>query len=193
MNHHQSDPTMTPLEQATFTLLQHLDPNPNREGLAETPSRMAKAWTEWTSGYDKDAGAILKCFQDGSDGCDQIVVVRQIPIYSVCEHHLASIFGTATIGYLPNGKIVGLSKLSRLADMFARRLQVQERMTNQIADAMVDHLAPLGCGVVITARHMCMESRGVCQQGTSTVTSALRGSFRDDAQTRSEFLSLARS
>jgi GTP cyclohydrolase I len=118
-------------------------------------------------------------------------VVRDIPIHSFCEHHLASIFGTATIGYLPNGKIVGLSKLSRLADMFARRLQVQERMTNQIADALMEHLQPLGCGVMINARHMCMESRGVCQQGTSTVTSALRGAFRDDPQTRAEFLNLA--
>ncbi|TAM40091.1 MAG: GTP cyclohydrolase I FolE [Rhodanobacter sp.] len=181
-----------PLEDVFRQLLQHLDPTPSREGLAETPARMAKAWSEWTSGYQKNAGEILKCFEDGSDGCDQMVVVRDIPIHSVCEHHGAAIFGTATIGYLPNGKIVGLSKLSRLADMFARRLQVQERMTNQIADALSEHLEPLGCGVVITARHMCMESRGVCQQGTSTVTSALRGSFRDDPQTRAEFLTWTR-
>lgn len=119
-----------------------------------------------------------------------MVVVRDIPIYSKCEHHLADIFGTATIGYLPDGKIVGLSKLNRLADMFARRLQVQERMTNQIADALMTHLGPVGCGVVITARHMCMESRGV-QQGSNTTTSALRGNFKTDPTVRNEFLSLA--
>jgi GTP cyclohydrolase I len=181
----------TRLQEVFHTMLQVVDPHPDRQGIAETPARMAKAWAEWTSGYSKNAGEILKCFEDGADGCDQIVVVRNIPILSHCEHHLASIFGTATIGYLPNGKIVGLSKLSRLADMYARRLQVQERMTNQIADALMEHLQPHGCGVMINARHMCMESRGVCQQGTSTVTSALRGAFRDDPQTRAEFLNLA--
>jgi GTP cyclohydrolase I len=167
----------TRLQDVFRTMLQVVDPHPDRQGIADTPARMAKAWAEWTSGYHKDAGEILKCFEDGANGCDQIVVVRDIPIHSFCEHHLASIFGTATIGYLPNGKIVGLSKLSRLADMFA--------------DALMEHLQPLGCGVMINARHMCMESRGVCQQGTSTVTSALRGAFRDDPQTRAEFLNLA--
>lgn len=180
------------IEEATQMLLQSVEPNAERGGLVETPARVAKAWKHWTSGYSKDAAEILKVFEDGAEGCDEMVVVRNIPIYSHCEHHLAPIFGTATIGYLPNGKIVGLSKLSRLADMFARRLQVQERMTNQIAEALMEHLAPLGCGVVINARHMCMESRGVCQQGTSTVTSALRGVFKDDHRVRAEFLALAR-
>jgi len=120
-----------------------------------------------------------------------MVIVKDIPIYSHCEHHLASIFGTASIAYIPNGKIVGLSKLSRLADAFARRLQVQERLTNQIADAMVEHLAPIGVGVLIRARHMCMESRGVCQQGHHTITTALRGAIKDEPQTREEFLRLA--
>ena len=163
-----------------------------REGLLETPARVAKAWQHWTSGYSKNAADILKVFEDGAEGVDEMVVVRDIPIYSHCEHHLAPIFGTATIGYLPQGKIVGLSKLNRLADMFARRLQVQERMTNQIADALMEHLGPKGCGVVVNARHMCMESRGVCQS-SNTVTSALRGNFKDDATVRAEFLALARN
>lgn len=162
-----------------------------RGGLLETPARVAKAWKHWTSGYSKDPAELLKVFEDGAEGVNEMVVVRDIPIYSHCEHHLAPIFGTATIGYLPDGKIVGLSKLNRLADMFARRLQVQERMTNQIADALMQHLAPHGCGVVVNARHMCMESRGV-QQSSSTTTSALRGVFKDDPTVRAEFLSLAR-
>jgi GTP cyclohydrolase IA len=165
--------------------------NPTRGGLMETPRRVVEAWNQWTSGYHKKAADILKVFEDGAEGCDEMVVVKDIPIYSHCEHHLAPIFGTATIGYLPNGKIVGLSKLNRLADMFARRLQVQERMTNQIADALMQHLEPLGCGVVINARHMCMESRGVCQS-SHTVTSALRGNFKDNPTVRAEFLALAR-
>lgn len=176
----------------TRMLLQKIDPNPDREGLEDTPTRVAKAWAHWTSGYNLDPADILKTFEDGAEGCDEMVVVRNIPIYSHCEHHLAAIFGTATIGYLPNGKVVGLSKLSRLADVFARRLQVQERMTNQIAEALMKHLGPHGCGVVINARHMCMESRGVCQQGTSTITSSLRGVFKDDHRVRAEFLALAR-
>jgi GTP cyclohydrolase I len=173
-------------------LSQIIGEDTERGGLKETPARVVKAWQDWTSGYHKSAADILKVFEDGAEGCDEMVVVRDIPIYSHCEHHLAPIFGTATIGYLPDGKIVGLSKLNRLADMFARRLQVQERMTNQIADALMEHLAPTGCGVVITARHMCMESRGVCQS-SNTVTSALRGSFKEYPQVRAEFLALARN
>jgi GTP cyclohydrolase IA len=162
-----------------------------REGLRETPHRMAKAWAFWTSGYREDPASILKTFEDGGERYDQMVCVRDIPIYSKCEHHLADIFGTATIAYIPNGKIVGLSKLSRLADCFARRLQVQERMTQQIADALQQHLQPLGVGVVIKARHMCMESRGICQQGHHTVTAALHGAIKDEAATRAEFLRMA--
>ena len=130
-------------------------------------------------------------FEDGAEKHDQMVTVRDIPIYSHCEHHLAPIFGTVTISYIPNGRIVGLSKLSRLADMYARRLQVQERLTDQIADALFEHLEAKGVGVVIKARHMCMESRGICQQGHHTVTTALRGAMKDEPDTRSEFLRLA--
>lgn len=172
-------------------LLQYVGEDPAREGLKETPKRVAKAWNQWCSGYGKDAASLLKVFEDGAEGCDEMIMVKNIPIYSKCEHHMADIFGTATIAYIPNGRIVGLSKLSRLADMFARRLQVQERLTNQIADALVENLNPVGVGVVIRARHMCMESRGICQQGHYTITSALRGAIKTHGQARSEFLKLA--
>lgn len=174
-------------------LLQHIGENPNRGGLLETPKRVAKAWQFWTKGYSENPAEVLKVFEDGAEDCDDMVVVKNIPFYSHCEHHLAPIFGTATIAYIPNGKIVGLSKLSRLLDVFARRLQVQERLTNQVVDALMEHLDALGAGVVIKARHLCMESRGVCQQGHYTVTSALRGVMKDKPETRAEFLALANS
>jgi len=163
-----------------------------REGLRETPARVVKAWKHWTSGYSVDIPALLKVFEDGAEKCDEMVIVKDIPIYSKCEHHLADIFGTATIAYIPNGKIVGLSKLSRVADAYARRLQVQERLTNQIADALDTHLQPKGVGVIIRARHMCMESRGICQQGHHTITSALRGVIKTDSSARAEFLGLSK-
>lgn len=172
-------------------LLAAFDPDADREGLAETPVRAAKAWQFWTSGYGQNPADILKTFEDGADGCDEMVVVQNIPVYSKCEHHLADIFGYATVAYIPDGRIVGLSKLNRLVDIFARRFQVQERMTNQIAEALMEHLRPHGCGVVIKARHMCMESRGV-QHNSHTTTSALRGVFREDATVRAEFLALGR-
>lgn len=181
----------SPIADSTIRLLQYIGEDPAREGLTETPERVAKAWKYWTSGYTQDAGELLKVFEDGAQGCDEMIMVRDIPLYSKCEHHLADIFGAVTIAYIPNGKIVGLSKLNRLADMFARRLQVQERLTNQIADALHTNLAPLGVGVIIKARHMCMESRGVCQQGHMTITSALRGVIKTDNRARGEFLKLA--
>lgn len=174
-------------------LIHALAPDPEREGLLETPARMAKAWEFWTSGYAKHPADILKCFEDGAEGCDEMVVRKNIPIYSKCEHHLADIFGHCTIAYIPNGKVVGLSKMDRLADMYARRLQVQERMTNQIADAMWEHLSPHGVGVWISARHMCVESRGVQNQNSETITIALRGAMKLDSRTREEFLAAARA
>ena len=171
-------------------LLQLVGENADREGLLETPARVVKAWRHWCSGYGKDPAKLLKVFKDGGETYDQMVLVKDIPIYSHCEHHLAAIIGTASIAYIPNGKIVGLSKLSRLADMFARRLQVQERLTDQIADALFKHLEPKGVGVLIKARHLCMESRGICQQGHHTVTTALRGVIKDEPETRAEFLRL---
>lgn len=181
------------IEAATRDLLNVVDPEDGRQGTQETPVRVGKAWAHWTRGYAMKAEDILKVFEDGADGYDEMVCVKDIPIYSKCEHHLADIFGTVSIAYIPNGKIVGLSKLSRLADMFARRLQVQERMTAQIADALDEHLKPKGVGVVMKARHMCMESRGLCQQGHHTVTSALRGVIKTDPTARSEFLQLVGS
>ncbi len=179
------------IEDNIVRLLQYVGEDTSREGLKETPRRVAKAWAKWTEGYHVDVASILKVFEDGAEKCDEMVIVKDIPIYSKCEHHLADIFGTATIAYIPNGKIVGLSKLSRLADMFSRRLQVQERLTNQIADAIHEHLDAKGVGVIIRARHMCMESRGICQQGHHTITSALRGVMKDNREARAEFMALA--
>lgn len=182
------------LEKAVLNMLRTLEPATHeRGGLSETPSRAAKAWAYWCGGYDKDPAEVLKVFEDGADGCDEMVVVKGIPFYSQCEHHLAPFFGTATVAYIPNGRIVGLSKVSRLVDIFARRLQVQERMTNQIADALHKNLEPIGVGVLVQARHLCMESRGVQQQGHHTVTSALRGMFKEQHETRAEFMSVALS
>lgn len=179
------------LAQATRTLLNMVDPNPGRGGIVETPDRVAKAWAFWTSGYYLDAADVLKVFEDGAEKYDEMVMVKDIPVYSHCEHHLAPIFGTATVAYIPNGNIVGLSKLSRLVDLHARRLQVQERLTNDVAEDLWSHLKPLGVGVMIRARHMCMESRGLCQQGHHTVTVALRGVFKEQPAARAEFMSLA--
>lgn len=180
------------IEDHIVRLLQYIGENPERGGLEETPKRVAKAWKEWCAGYDQNPEDILKTFEDGSEGVDEMVVVKDIPFYTHCEHHMAPFFGTATIAYLPDGKIVGLSKLSRLLDIYAKRLQVQERLGCQVADAIMEHLGALGCGVVITARHLCMESRGIKKQGSETVTSALRGVFKEDPAVRAEFLALAR-
>jgi GTP cyclohydrolase I len=179
------------LEDSFILMLNALGENPTRGGLSETPKRAAKAWMHWTSGYDKTAASVLKAFTDGAENCgNEVVLVANIPLYSTCEHHLAMIWGLAHVGYLPSGKIVGLSKLNRLVDVFARRLQVQERMTNQIADALDEVLNPVGVGVVIECRHACMESRGVAARGTITTTSALRKKMQTDEMLRAEFLRL---
>lgn len=183
---------LRPKEENVFIdLLKVIGENPERGGLIETPARALKAWEFWTQGYNQNPADVLKVFEDGAEKYDQMVIVKDMPIYSHCEHHLAPFFGTATIAYIPNGKVVGLSKLKRVANIFARRLQVQERLTQQIADAIEEHLQPLGVGVVIKCRHMCMESRGIETQGAETITSALRGVIRDEPQTRAEFLNLA--
>jgi len=165
--------------------------DPDREGLLETPARFLRAWQEWTSGYAENPADILKSFDDGAASYDEMVLVRDIPVYSLCEHHLAPFFGVAHVGYLPQGRIVGLSKLNRLVGAYSRRLQVQERLTTQVADTLFDALKPHGVAVMLECRHMCMESRGVRQPGAATVTSAMRGHFKDDAKSRAEFLSLA--
>lgn len=180
------------IEDHITRLIQFAGDDPTRGGLLETPARVAKAWQFWGSGYSQDPADLLKTFEDGAEGCDEMVVVRAIPFYTHCEHHLAPFFGTATIAYIPDGRVVGLSKLSRVLNVFARRLQVQERLTTQVADALVAGLAPKGVGVVLRARHLCMESRGICQQGSETITSALRGVIKDEPSARAEFLALAR-
>lgn len=169
----------------------HLGEDPSREGLQETPARWMKAWQTWGAGYDQNPADVIKTFEEHD--YDEMVIVKDIPIYSHCEHHLAAIFGTATIAYIPHGRVLGLSKLSRLADIFARRLQVQERLTAQIADALwTSELRPKGVGVILNCRHMCMESRGISKQGTTTLTSALRGAIQR-GEPRAEFLRLANS
>ena len=190
-----SPPTATPAHTpediaAVRRLLAYIGEDPDREGLLETPVRFLKAWEEYTRGYRMNPEEILKSFEDGAQAVDEMVIVRDIPVYSLCEHHLAPFFGKAYVGYVPRKRILGLSKISRLVEIFGRRLQVQERLTNQIADALDTHLKPLGVAVVIECRHMCMESRGVRHTGTATVTSALRGSIKANADTRREFLSL---
>lgn len=182
-----------PTQRAIEDLLRQIEPLTfNRHGIAETPQRVAKAFSHWFSGYGKNPADILKTFEDGAEGYYDAITVVNIPIYSKCEHHIADIFGTATISYIPDGRIVGLSKLSRVADIFARRLQVQERLTGQIADALDHHLRPKGVGVLLKCRHMCMESRGICQQGHHTITTALRGVFLTEPETRAEFMALAK-
>jgi len=174
------------------TMLHHIEPADElREGLRETPARAAAAWEFWTSGYGQDPEEILKVFEDGSQDYDEMVVVKDIPVNSKCEHHLADIFGTATVAYIPRGRIVGLSKISRLVDMYAHRLQVQERMTVQIANDIDRYLAPVGVGVILKCRHMCMESRGIRKTGHVTITSALRGYIKNEPHTRAEFMALA--
>ena len=179
-------------EQDWRRLLVSLGEDPNRAGLVETPSRLVTAWKHWTSGYTQDPAELLKVFEDGAEDYNELIVIRGIPVYSHCEHHLAPFFGKATIGYVPNGKIVGLSKLTRLVNCFSRRLQVQERLTIQIANALMTHLEPKAVGVVIRCRHMCMESRGISIEGEETVTSAMLGELQPNLALRTEFLALAR-
>ena len=179
-------------EQDWRRLLVSLGEDPDRAGLVETPSRLVTAWKHWTSGYTQDPAELLKVFEDGAEEYNELIVIRGIPVYSHCEHHLAPFFGKATIGYVPNGKIVGLSKLTRLVNCFSRRLQVQERLTIQIANALMTHLEPKAAGVVIRCRHMCMESRGISTEGEETVTSAMLGELQPNLALRTEFLALAR-
>ena len=172
--------------------LKSVGEDPDRPGLLETPHRVSKAWKHWTSGYEQHPADVLKAFEDGAEEYNELIVVRNIPVYSHCEHHLAPFFGKATVGYMPDGKIVGLSKLTRLVDCFAKRLQVQERLTIQVANALMDHLQPKAVGVVIRCRHLCMESRGIKTAGEETVTSAMLGELQPNLAMRTEFLDLAR-
>ena len=189
------DPVSMRLHEYGALVLRQLEligEDPNRGGLVRTPSRVANAMEWLTRGYDLDVRQVVG---DGifEEEHDNMVMVRDIELYSLCEHHMLPFFGKAHVAYIPNGRIVGLSKIPRLVDMFARRLQVQERLTSQIADALHDVLAPRGVGVVIEAYHLCMMMRGVEKQNSKTITSALLGAFRDDGKTRDEFLRLAHS
>ncbi len=158
--------------------LRSVGEDPDRPGLAETPARVTKAWKHWTSGYQQNPAQVMKAFEDGAEDYNELIVVRNIPVYSHCEHHLAPFFGRAVIGYLPSGKIVGLSKLTRLMECFSKRLQVQERLTMQVANALMEVLEPRAVGVMIRCRHLCMESRGIKTSGEETVTSAMLASCR---------------
>jgi GTP cyclohydrolase I len=170
--------------------LEMLGEDPERDGLLKTPSRVAKSMAWLTRGYDLDARQVIgdALFEENHEN---MVMVRDIEMYSMCEHHMLPFFGKVHVAYIPNGRIVGLSKLPRVVEVFARRLQVQERLGEQIANAIDDVLKPKGVGVVIEAVHLCMMMRGVEKQSSRTITSSLRGQFRDDSKTRSEFLRLA--
>lgn len=172
--------------------LTSLGEDPDRPGLADTPKRLTRAWKHWTSGYRENPAELLTAFEDGAEQYNELILVRRIPVYSHCEHHLAPFFGTATIGYVPSGKIVGLSKLTRLVDVFSKRLQVQERLTSQVANALMEHLEPKSVGVILRCRHLCMESRGIRAVGEETITSSMLGELQPNLAMRTEFLALAR-
>lgn len=181
-----------PFRGAVASMLRELDPDPAREGLRDTPRRVEKAFRFYTSGYAQDPKKVIgdALFEAETD---EMVVVRNIELYSLCEHHLAPFFGKAHVAYIPGKKIVGLSKIARVVEIYARRLQVQERLTMQVAEALQEVLEPRGVGVVIEASHLCMMMRGVEKQNSSTVTSCLLGLFRKDERTRAEFLQLVRN
>src|SRR6476660_916632 len=171
--------------------LELIGEDPDREGLLRTPDRVASSLAWLTRGYEMDVQQVIGKGVFDAEGATNMVMVRDIELYSLCEHHMLPFFGKAHVAYIPNGKIVGLSKLPRVVEVFARRLQVQERLTEQIASAIEDALHPMGVGVVIEAYHLCMMMRGVEKQNSKTITSAVRGSFRTDQRTRAEFLYLA--
>lgn len=176
--------TIEGLRSAAALAFKHLDPQPDREGLKETPMRWAKSMYDLTHSED------FKMTTFAAEGCSQMVLQSDIQFYSLCEHHGLPFFGLATVAYIPKDRIVGISKLARTVEYFSKRLQVQERMTDQIADLLVEKLDPLGVGVILRARHLCQEMRGVKKPGATTRTCALRGEFLEDGKVRSEFLSL---
>jgi GTP cyclohydrolase I len=171
--------------------LELIGEDPDRQGLKRTPERVANALAWLTRGYEMDVQQVVNGALFDAEGASNMIMVRDIELYSLCEHHMLPFYGRAHIAYIPGGKIVGLSKVARLVEVFARRLQVQERLTEQIASALDDVLKPMGVGVVIEAYHLCMMMRGVEKQNSKTITSAIRGSFRSDPRTREEFLTLA--
>ena len=180
-----------PIEPLIASLLKELGEDPERDGLLKTPSRVAKAMRFFTSGYEQDPKELLNNALFDVE-YNEMVVIRDIDFYSQCEHHMVPFFGKVHVGYIPDGKVVGLSKIPRIVEMFARRLQVQERLSTQVAQILEEVLAPRGVGVVVEAKHLCMMMRGVEQQNSFAITSSLRGEFESDPKTRSEFLELIR-
>ena len=183
-------PSREAAEEAVRTLLLWAGDDPTREGLLDTPKRVVKSYEEFFKGYDTDPVEILQRSFEEVEGYDEMVVLRDIRLESHCEHHMVPIIGRAHVGYLPNGRVVGISKLARIVDAFSQRLQIQEKLTAQIANAIQDVLKPHGVAVVMEASHQCMTTRGVHKVGVSMVTSTMLGSFRDDPSTRREFLSI---
>ena len=177
------------MEELIREFIKAIGEDPDREGLQKTPARVAEAYRFLTQGYEQRVEEVINeaVFEEDSN---HMIIVRDIEIYSLCEHHMLPFFGRCHIGYIPNGKVIGVSKLARIADIFARRMQLQERLTNQVATTLMDALLPEGVGVVVEARHLCMMMRGVGKQNSRMVTSAMLGSFRDCSATRTEFLQL---
>ncbi len=180
-----------PIEGYVEGMLKELGEDPTRDGLIKTPARVATAMRFFTQGYQQDPVAILNGALFDVD-YDEMVLIRDIDFYSLCEHHMVPFFGRVHVGYLPKGKVVGLSKIARTVEMFARRLQIQERLTMQIADTLGSVLEPQGVGVVVEAKHLCMMSRGIAKQNSFAITSSMRGSFESDSKTRAEFMELIR-
>ena len=177
------------IENLTKQLIEEIGEDPYREGLLKTPSRVSKAWSFFSGGYNQDLDKIINNAVFNEDATD-MVVVRDVEFFSLCEHHLIPFFGRAHVAYLPNGKVIGLSKIPRIIDMFSRRLQVQERLTRQIAETVKEILDPIGVAVIMEGQHMCMQMRGVEKQNSLTTTSSMLGKFRESDRTRSEFLSI---
>jgi len=188
MSDSSSKPTQDQAEAAVRTLLAWAGEDPTREGLLDTPKRVVEAYGDWFSGYQDDPREYMaRTFKEVA-GYDELIVLRDIEYESHCEHHMAPIIGRVHVGYLPSGKVVGISKLARVVEAYARRFQVQEKMTAQIAECIQDVLQPLGVGVVVEGTHECMTTRGIHKRGVSMVTSKMLGTFREDARTRAEFL-----
>lgn len=183
-------PSEEEAQAAVRTLLRYAGDDPTREGLIDTPKRVLKAFNEYFAGYGTDPLAVLSTTFEEVGGYDEMVILRDIRFQSHCEHHLAPFYGRAHVAYIPGKRVVGLSKLARLVDVYSRRLQIQEKMTRQIADALMQVLEPRGVAVVVEGIHMCMSTRGVMKQGATMQTSCMLGTFRSDVRTRQEFLSL---
>lgn len=175
------------IEDSIIRQLEYIGENPNREGLIDTPKRIVKSWNELYAGYKMNPNDIMTTFEDGS--CDEMVLLKQVNFFSMCEHHLQPFFGQCNLAYVPDKKVIGLSKLARMVEIFARRLQIQEKMTSQIADCLMEYLQPKGCMVLVEAKHLCMISRGIKSHDAEMTTSAIRGVFKEQ-EVRNEFLNL---